>query len=161
MIALLLGSYSWASGIWIGVIFAISGGLTIAGAKTGKRYLMIASMVFSIISAVLAGVLIILSSIILSIGAPYVCSDVPPIRYVANDQYSFTINFSISLLYCKHVAPLYVLLILTGLVMMATSILASFKICLITCCCCSGKDEVYYLKTREGAKLSYEKYQPP
>merc|ERR1719309_1887708 len=77
MIALLQGSYPWASGIWTGVIFAISGGLTIAGGNTGKRYLMITSMVFSIISTVLAGVLIILSSIILSIGAPYsyVCSE--------------------------------------------------------------------------------------
>merc|ERR1719309_886298 len=71
MIALLQGSYPWASGIWTGVIFAISGGLTIAGGKTGKSYLMIASMVFSIISAVMAGVLIILSSVILAIGAPY------------------------------------------------------------------------------------------
>merc|ERR1719334_1855106 len=76
MIVLLQGSYPWASGIWTGLIFAISGGLTLAGGKTGKRYLMIASMVFSIISAVLAGVLVILSSFILSTTAPYsyVCS---------------------------------------------------------------------------------------
>ena len=103
---------------------------------------MIASMVFSIISAVLAGVLIILSSITLSMRAPN----------------SFE-NSRIS--YWKYVAPFYIPLILVGLVMMATSILASFKICLVTCCCGSGKDEVYYLKTREEVKQSYEKYQPP
>merc|ERR1719309_1350787 len=156
MIALLQGSYPWASGIWTGVIFAISGGLTIAGGKTGKSYLMIASMVFSIISAVMAGVLIILSSVILAIGAPY--------TYVYGDYYSQQNRNIIQynrISFWKYVAPFYMLLILTGLVMMASSILASFKICLLTCCCCSGKDEVYYLKTREGAKLSYEKYQPP
>merc|ERR1719334_2254419 len=63
MIALAQGSYPWASGIWTGGIFAISGGLTIVEGKSGKWYLMITSMVFSIISAVLAGVLLILSSI--------------------------------------------------------------------------------------------------
>merc|ERR1719394_1307345 len=169
MIALAQGSYPWASGIWTGVIFAISGGLTIVGGKSGKWYLMITSMVFSIISAVLAGVLVILSSIILSVGAPYtyVYSDLPPIRYVTNDQYnSATMKRMIMiesnrLSYWKYVAPFHIILILVGLVMLATSILASFKICLVTCCCCSRKDEVYYLKTGEGAKQSYDKYQPP
>ena len=116
-------------------------------------------MVFSIISAVLAGVLVILSSIILSVGAPYtyVYSDLPPIRYIVNDRHNSSnqkrenmIQYN-RLSYWKYVAPFHLLLILVGLVMLATSIVASFKMCLVTCCCCSGKNEVYYLKTREGA----------
>merc|ERR1712059_155055 len=51
------------TGIWTSVFFFITGGLTIGGARSPNKCLVIATMVMSIISAVCAGILIILSGI--------------------------------------------------------------------------------------------------
>ena len=52
---------SLGTGIWTSVLFFISGGLAIGGAHTGNKCLVVATMVMSIISAVAAMFLIILS----------------------------------------------------------------------------------------------------
>ena len=52
-------------GTWTCVFFFISGGLAIGGAQSGRRCLVVATMVMSIISAIFAGIAIILSALFL------------------------------------------------------------------------------------------------
>merc|ERR1712158_288587 len=65
------GHMSFASGIWASVFFFISGGLAIGGARSGNKCLVVATMVMAIISAVSAGILLIISSIHLVISYRY------------------------------------------------------------------------------------------
>ena len=58
---------SLATGIWTSVFFFISGGLAIGGARSGNKCLVVATMVMAIISAISAGILLIMSSIFLQI----------------------------------------------------------------------------------------------
>ena len=53
------------NGIWTSVFFFISGGLAIGGAQSGNKYLMVATLVMTIISAVSAAILLIMSTIFL------------------------------------------------------------------------------------------------
>ena len=52
-------------GTWTSVFFFISGGLAIGGARSGRRRLVVATMVMSIISAIFAGIFIIMSALFL------------------------------------------------------------------------------------------------
>ena len=54
---------SLGTGIWTSAFFFISGGLAIGGARSGNTCLVVATMVMSIISAVFAGILLIISAI--------------------------------------------------------------------------------------------------
>merc|ERR1712241_946811 len=65
------GNMSLATGIWTSVFFFISGGLAIGGARSGNKCLVVATMVMAIISAVSAGILLIMSSISLSVFNSY------------------------------------------------------------------------------------------
>ena len=56
-----------ATGIWTSVFFFVSGGLAIGGARSGNKCLVVATMVMAIISAISAGILLIMSSIFLQI----------------------------------------------------------------------------------------------
>jgi len=56
-----------ATGIWTSVLFFVSGGLAIGGARSGNKCLVVATMVMAIISAVSAGILLIMSAISLKI----------------------------------------------------------------------------------------------
>merc|ERR1712076_89854 len=60
---LVVGNVSVATGIWTSVFFFISGGLAIGGARSGNKCLVVATLVMAIISAVSAGILLILSTI--------------------------------------------------------------------------------------------------
>ena len=51
------------AGVWSSMFFFASGGLAIVGAQSGKRGLVVATMVMAIISAVYAGVLLITSAL--------------------------------------------------------------------------------------------------
>ena len=59
---LVVYSDSVATGIWTSVFFFISGGLAIGGARSGNKCLVVATLVMAIISAVSAGILLILST---------------------------------------------------------------------------------------------------
>merc|ERR1712062_892432 len=59
------GNGNVATGIWTSVFFFISGGLAIGGARSGNKCLVVATLVMAIISAVSAGILLILSTILL------------------------------------------------------------------------------------------------
>merc|ERR1712241_1039877 len=65
------GNGNVATGIWPSVFFFISGGLAIGGARSGNKCLVVATMVMAIISAVSAGILLIMSSISLSVFNSY------------------------------------------------------------------------------------------
>ena len=54
---------SLGTGIWTSAFFFISGGLAIGGARSGNTCLVVATMVMSIISAVFAGILLIISAL--------------------------------------------------------------------------------------------------
>merc|ERR1712038_1045878 len=62
---LVVDNLSVATGIWTSVLFFISGGLAIGGARSGNKCLVVATLVMAIISAVSAGILLILSTILL------------------------------------------------------------------------------------------------
>ena len=53
------------TGIWTSVFFLVSGGLAVGGGRSGNKYLVVATLVSSIISAVTAGFLLIHSSVAL------------------------------------------------------------------------------------------------
>jgi hypothetical protein len=75
---------SIATGIWTSVFFFISGGLAIGGARSGNKCLVVATMVMAIISAVSAGILLIMSSIYLNFfgyGNYYRRYGVSPVSY--------------------------------------------------------------------------------
>ena len=59
--------FTVGAGIWSSVFFFISGGLAIGGAMSGRKCLVVATMVMAIISAVCAGALLIQSAILVSI----------------------------------------------------------------------------------------------
>jgi len=75
---------SLATGIWTSVFFFISGGLAIGGARSGNKCLVVATMVMAIISAVSAGILLIMSAIYLNFfgyGSYYRRYGVSPVSY--------------------------------------------------------------------------------
>merc|ERR1711936_9523 len=55
--------FAFATGIWTSVFFFVSGGLAIGGARSGNKCLVVATMVLAIISAVSAGILLIMSAL--------------------------------------------------------------------------------------------------
>merc|ERR1712076_273945 len=59
---LVVDNLSVATGIWTSVFFFFSGGLAIGGARSGNKCLVVATLVMAIISAVSAGILLILST---------------------------------------------------------------------------------------------------
>jgi len=65
------GNFSVGTGIWTSVLFFVSGGLAIGGARSGNKFLVVATMVMAIISAVSARILLIRSAIRLGIGYKY------------------------------------------------------------------------------------------
>ena len=56
-------NFSIGAGIWTSVFFVVSGGLSIGGARSGSKCLVVSTMMMSIISAVCAGGLLIASPI--------------------------------------------------------------------------------------------------
>merc|ERR1712061_477248 len=110
------GNGNVATGIWTSVFFFISGGLAIGGARSGNKCLVVATLVMAIISAVSAGILLILSSILL----------------VSSYRYSF-------------MTPLtFGLLIGTGATMLIIAIASASLTCKPLCCGSSNQGTVRY-----------------
>merc|ERR1711874_413764 len=108
---LVVDNLSVATGIWTSVFFFISGGLAIGGARSGNKCLVVA-----IISAVSAGILLILSSILL----------VSSYRYSAMTALAFG------------------LLIGTGATMLIIAIASASLTCKPLCCGSSNQGTVHY-----------------
>ena len=72
-----------ATGIWTSVFFFVSGGLAIGGARSGNKCLVVATMVMAIISAISAGILLIMAAISLHfIGYYRYRGELAPVSYV-------------------------------------------------------------------------------
>merc|ERR1712203_1066391 len=111
-----VGNGNVATGIWTSVFFFISGGLAIGGARSGNKCLLVATLVMAIISAVSAGILLIISSILL----------------VTSYRYSF-------------MTPLtFGLLIVTGATMLIIAIASASLTCKPLCCGSSNQGTVHY-----------------
>merc|ERR1712107_851006 len=110
------------TGIWSSVFFFISGGLAIGGAQSGNKCLVTATMVMAIISAVCAGVLLIMSAIMVSVtgGSAY------PYSY-SNYHYG-------SQIYYINKVPSYSLLIAMGATMLIVAIISAALTCKPLCC---------------------------
>jgi len=110
-------NFSFATGIWTSILFFVSGGLAIGGARSGNKCLVVATMVMSIISAVSAGILLIMSAISLQIfGYHY--------RY--------------------HSPVTYALLIAMGVTMLVIAIASASLTCYPLCCRSTKQGTVHY-----------------
>merc|ERR1711863_205481 len=110
------GNGNVATGIWTSVFFFISGGLAIGGARSGNKCLVVATLVMAIISAVSAGILLILSSILL----------------VSSYRYSHMTGLTFGLL------------IGTGATMLIIAIASASLTCKPLCCGSSNQGTVHY-----------------
>merc|ERR1711881_618550 len=110
------GNGNVATGIWTSVFFFISGGLAIGGARSGNKCLVVATLVMAIISAVSAGILLILSTILL----------------VSSYRYS------------TMTALAFGLLIGTGATMLIIAIASASLTCKPLCCGSTSQGTVHY-----------------
>jgi len=113
-------NFAFATGIWTSILFFVSGGLAIGGARSGNKCLVVATMVMSIISAISAGILLIMSAISLEIfGHHY--------------QYRY------------RTSPVsYVLLIAMGVTMLVIAIASASLTCYPLCCRSTKQGTVHY-----------------
>merc|ERR1712045_828557 len=114
---------AFATGIWTSILFFISGGLAIGGARSGNKCLVVATMVMAIISAVSAGILLIMSSISLSVFNSY--------SYRYRDYYGLS-----------HVSD--GLLIAMGATMLIVAIASASLTCYPLCCRSTNQAAVHY-----------------
>jgi len=126
------GHMSFASGIWTSVFFFISGGLAIGGARSGNKCLVVATMVMAIISAVSAGILLIMSSISLSVFNRY--------SYRYRDYYGLS-----------HVSD--GLLIAMGATMLIVAIASASLTCYPLCCRSTKQGAVHYRPNQVPASM--------
>merc|ERR1712076_29078 len=110
------GNGNVATGIWTSVFFFISGGLAIGGARSGNKCLVVATLVMAITSAVSAGILLIISSILL----------------VSSYRYSVMTSLAFGLL------------IGTGATMLIIAIASASLTCKPLCCGSSNQGTVHY-----------------
>jgi hypothetical protein len=109
------------------VFFIISGGLAIGGAQAGSRCLVVATLVMAIISAVIAGILIINSSMMMVI--------------MTNTGYH---HFETSM---------FVLEMVMGLAMLMAGITTAALTCRPLCCRRAGAGAVHYTAGCSGVKM--------
>jgi len=115
------GNFSVGTGIWTSVLFFVSGGLAIGGARSGNKCLVVATMVMAVISAVSAGILLIMSAIHLGIG------------------YSYRFR------YMGELAPVcFGLLIAMGATMLIVAIASASLTCYPLCCRSTKQGTVHY-----------------
>merc|ERR550517_2170999 len=120
---LVVDNLSVATGIWTSVFFFISGGLAVGGARSGNKCLGVATLVMAIISAVSAGILLILSTISLSVFNQY--------SYRYRDYYGLS-----------HVSD--GLLIAMGVTMLIAAIASASLTCYPLCCQSTNQGAVHY-----------------
>jgi len=108
-----------ATGIWTSVFFFVSGGLAICGARSGNKCLVVATMVMAIISAISAGILLIMAAI--------------------------SLHFIGYYRYRGEMAPVsYVLLIAMGATMLIIAIASASLTCFPLCCRSAKQGAVHY-----------------
>ena len=111
------------AGVWSSMFFFTSGGLAIVGAQSGKKGLVVATMVMAIISAVCAGVLLITSALsarnqLFTLNDD---NDYHQTSQVLDDRY-------------KSLVASYSLLIIAGATMVIVAIISASLTCEPLCC---------------------------
>ena len=96
IVGIVHGSAPIATGIWTSVFFIVSGGLAIGGARSGNKCLVVATLVMTVISAVSAGILLILASIQIG-GEVYECGYSYDDRYGNNNSCTSTAVFGLQI----------------------------------------------------------------
>jgi len=124
------GHNAFATGIWTSVFFFISGGLAIGGARSGNKCLVVATMVMAIISAVSAGILLIMSSISLSV-------------FSYGYQYQYRYGSPVT----------YGLLIAMGATMLIVAIASASLTCYPLCCRSTKQGAVHYQPNQVPASV--------
>lgn len=126
------GHNAFTTGIWTSVFFFISGGLAIGGARSRNKCLVVATMVMAIISAVSAGIMLIMSSISLSVFEQY--------SYGYRNHYEFS-NVP------------YGLLIAMGATMLIVAIASASLTCYPLCCRSTKQGAVHYRPNQVPASV--------
>jgi len=117
-----------ATGIWTSVFFFVSGGLAICGARSGNKCLVVATMVMAIISAISAGILLIMAAI--------------------------SLHFIGYYRYRGELAPVsYVLLIAMGATMLIIAIASASLTCHPLCCRSTKQAAVHYNPNQVAASV--------
>jgi len=121
------------TGIWSSVFFFISGGLAIGGAQSGNKCLVVATLIMAIISAVSAGVLLIMSAIFLPIHDYYSDYDNYP-----TGSYNYYNYYNV-----KNTVPSMSLLVTMGATMLIVAIISAALTCKPLCCRSDDQRAVY------------------
>merc|ERR1712226_957774 len=125
---LVVDNLSVATGIWTSVFFFLCGGLAIGGARSGNKCLVVATMVMAIISAVSAGILLIMSALAL--------------EFFGNRYYY------------RQIGPYsYALLIAMGATMLIVAIASASLTCTPLCCRSTKQGVVHYKPTQVPASM--------
>jgi hypothetical protein len=112
IVGIFAGNVPVATGIWSAVFFLVTGSLAIAGARSGSRCLVAATLVMAILSAVSAGVLLIMSSI-----------------FFTFDSYCRYSSFG-----CDTKAAIYIIEIVIGAVLLVAGVVSAALTCRPLCC---------------------------
>ena len=112
------------TGIWSSVFFFISGGLAIGGAQSGNKCLVVATLIMAIISAVSAGILLIMSAIFLPLHDYYSNYDDYP-----TGSYNYYNYYNV-----KNTVPSMSLLVTMGATMLIVAIISAALTCKPLCC---------------------------
>ena len=149
------------TGIWTAVFFFISGALSIGGAQSGKKGLVVATMVMSIISAVLSGILLILSSIYLGEVTLHFT------RYLNYYNKHNNGHININTNYDLHVRAEYSqaasaswLMIAMGVIMLGFSIASASLSCKPLCCRSNNQGAVHYNPNQGSYNPNQGPYNP-
>ena len=114
-----------ATGIWTSVFFLVSGGLAIGGARSGNKCLVVATMVMAIISAISAGIMLIISAILLHL------EEEKDLHFFGYRSYGVS-----------HVS--YGLLIAMGATMLIVATASALLTCYPLCCRSAKQGAVHY-----------------
>jgi len=138
------------AGIWTAVFFFISGALSIGGAQSGNKCLVVATMVMSIISAVLAVNLIGLSSTWLAHINAY--------RYTSYNNGYLTYAYYVA----EHnqAESSLGLLIAMGVIMLGISIASASLTCKLLCCRSNNQGAVHYNPNQGAYNPNQGPYNP-
>ena len=131
---------SFGQGIWIFFLFFISGGLAIGGARSGNKCLVVATMVMSIISALVAGILFLTSAY----SATHLSFlDIRYNRNYYNNPEDYH-NFSYFKTELNKAESALKLLIAMGVMMLGFAIASASLTCKPLCCRSTNQGTIHY-----------------
>jgi len=149
------------TGIWTAVFFFISGGLSIGGAQSGNRGLVVATMAMSIISAVLSGILLILASIYLGEVSLHFTRYLNYYNKHNNGHININTNYDLRVrAEYSQAASASLLLIAMGVIMLGFSIASASLSCKPLCCRSKNQGAVHYNPNQGAYNPNQGPYNP-